>query len=147
MEALCAPFSAGTPTWFKHGPSHHAPRRYDRIKVSVLLGSITSKWRPSPYAAWQLSLPGSTSLCATGQGAEVEFGEEGQLLALQIDPDFIGRPGSRTPPPLQLPDLHGVRDSFLFALFTEAAATLQQRAGELPAGYAESVARLAGERL
>ena len=42
MVSLQSGFSAGSMHWYQFGPSHHPPRRYDRIKLSILLGNTSA---------------------------------------------------------------------------------------------------------
>ena len=43
MELLQAPFTAGTLTWMRYGPSYHCERRYDQVKIGVLLGTTIAR--------------------------------------------------------------------------------------------------------
>ena len=125
------------------GPCHAGPQQYSRVKLSILLGDTTRRWRVSALAPWRRVPAGSFSLCVSGQGAETEFAGDGQFLALNLDAEFLSNPLARFPDACRTDlDLYGARDPFLFHLATEAAGVLQ-RDGTLPSAYAESVALLA----
>ena len=129
MNALSAPFSAGTLHWMRLGPCHAAPQRYDRVKLSVLLGGTTRRWRASALAPWQPVPAGSFSLCLSGRGAETQFAGDGQFFALNLDAGFLARTLARFPDAARTDlDLHGARDPFLFHLATEAVGVLRRDA-------------------
>ncbi len=144
MDALYAPFSAGSLHWIRYGPCHHVPHQYEQVKFSVLLGNTTRRWRASAFAPWQRVPAGSLSLCVSGQGPETEFAGDGQFLAFDLASDFLAKSLPRFPDASRTDlDLYGVRDPFLFHLAAEATAILR-REGTLSKAYAESMALLIG---
>ena len=62
-----APFAAGSMTWSHDGPSHHAQRRYNRIKVGVLLGATTARCRASEQPLWKTIKTSAPASLLAGQ--------------------------------------------------------------------------------
>lgn len=124
------------------GACHAPAQQYERVKLSVLLGNTTRRWRGSAVAPWRLVPAGTFSLGVSGQGAETKFAGDGQFLSMYLDAEFLAKGLVCFPDAARTDlDLYGVRDPFLFHLAAEAAGVLR-RDGMLPCAYAESVALL-----
>jgi len=147
MVSLQSSFSAGSMHWYQFGPSHHSPRRYDRIKLSILLGNTSARSRASANLPWHTASTGAFSLCISDFGYEVEFMGEGEVFALKLDREFVGKPWAlASDEERQLYDVRGARDPFLFHIGKQAVAELR-REGTLPAKYVESIATVVGVHL
>ena len=133
--------------WYQFGPSHHSPRRYDRIKLSILLGNTSARSRASANLPWHTASTGAFSLCISDFGYEVEFMGEGEVFALKLDREFVGKPWAlASDEERRLYDVRGARDPFLFHIGKQAVAELR-REGTLPAKYVESIATVVGVHL
>ena len=76
-------------------------------------------------------------------GAEAELAGDGQLFALQLEREYLGKRWAAAPATERSRhDVHGASDPYLFHLATEAAARLR-REQTLSPSYVESVALLA----
>ena len=147
MELLQAPFAAGSLTWVRYGPSHHAPRLYDQVKIAVLLGTTTARCRFSEQHPWRRLPARSAGFCLSGVGREAELAGEGQFFALFLDREYLGKRWAAAPPAERSRhDVCGVSDPYLFHLAAEAAARLR-REQTLSPRYVESVALLASVHL
>ena len=147
MELLQAPFTAGSLDWVRYGPSHHSPRHYDRVKISVLLGTTTSRWRPSEHHPWRKLPARSIGLYMGDVGTEAELAGDGQFFALHLEREYLGKrwaaaaAGERS-----RYDVCGVSDPYLFHLAAGAAARLRREQALSPR-YVESVAVLVSVHL
>ena len=147
MESLSVPFAAGNMHLLRFGPSLHAARRYERVKLGVLLGTTTARHWSAKYKAWQPVPARSVTLCASGVAGGVELAGDGQFLALEIEAEFIDKRLAGMPfQERRCLDVHGVREPFLLHLAEEAAGLLR-KAGTLPANYVEALARVASVHL
>ena len=147
MESLSVPFAAGTMHLLRFGPSHHPARRYERVKLGVLLGNTTARHWSAKYGAWQRVPAQTVNLCTSGEAGEVQLAGDGQFLALEIEAEFIDKRLAGMPfAERRRFDVLGARDPFLLQLAKEAAGLLRG-AGALPASYVEAMARLASVHL
>src|SRR5580692_2987774 len=147
MVSLQSGFSAGSMHWYQFGPSHHPPRRYDRIKLSILLGNTSARSRAAANLPWHTASTGAFSLCVSDFGHEVEFMREGEVFALKLDREFVGKTWAlASDEERRLYDVRGARDPFLFHIGKQAVAELR-REGTLPAKYVESIATVVGVHL
>ena len=142
MERLQVPFAAGSLAWMCYGPSHHPQRRYDQVKVGLLLGTTTARWRSSAQGPWRRLPPRSLCVCMGDVGVEAELAGDGQMLTLFLEREYLGKRWAAAPPDERSRyDVGGVRDPYLFHLGTEAAARLR-RQQTLSPRYVESLAHL-----
>ena len=142
MELLQAPFTAGSLTWGRYGPSHHVQRRYDQVKVGVLLGTTTARWRWSMRHPWHRLPARSFCLCLGDEGVEAELAGDGQMLTLLLEREYLGkRWAAASPVERSRYNASGPGDPYLFHLGAEAASQLC-RAQTLSARYVESLAHL-----
>ncbi len=147
MESLQAPFTAGSLDWVRYGPSHHARRHYDRVKVSVLLGTTTSRWRESEHHPWRKLPARSIGLYLGDVGGEAELAGDGQFFALHLDREYLGKRWSAAPAAERgRYDRCGASDPYLFHLAAGAAARLRREQALSPQ-YVESVALLVSVHL
>ena len=143
MELLQAPFAAGSLNWVRCGPSHHVQRLYDRVKIGVLLGTTTARFRFSAQRSWRTLPARSIGICLGDVGNEAEMGGDGQFFALFLDREYLGKHwATATSAERCQYDVNGASDPYLFHLAAEAAARLR-REQALPPRYVESVALLA----
>jgi AraC family transcriptional regulator len=147
MVSLQSGFSAGSVHWYQFGPSHHPPRRYDRIKLSILLGNTSARSRAAANLPWHSASAGAFSLCVSDFGHEVEYLREGEVFALKLDREFISKTWAlASEEERRLYDVRGARDPFLFHIGKQAVAELR-REGTLPPRYVESIATVVGVHL
>ena len=143
MELLQAPFTAGSLMWVRYGPSHHSQRLYDQVKIGVLLGTTTARWRFSAQHPWRMVPARSVGLYLGDVGAEAEMAGDGQFFALFLEREYLGkRWAAATTAERSRYDVSGASDPYVFHLAAEAAARLR-REQTLPPRYVESVALLA----
>ena len=143
MELLQAPFAAGSLNWVRYGPSHHAERLYEQVKIGVLLGTTTARFRPSAQGPWRNVAARSIGVCLGDVGAEAETAGEGQFFALFLEREYLGkRWAAATSAERRQYDVNGASDPYLFHLAAGAAARLR-REQTLSPRYVESVALLA----
>ena len=147
MESLQAPFAAGSLHWVRYGPSHHDERRYEQVKIGVLLGATTARWRSSGQHPWRKQPARSAGFSLGGVGAEAELTGEGQLFALFLEREYLGkRWAAATSAERSHYDVQGATDPYLFHLAAEATALLR-REQVLSPRYVESVALLMSAHL
>ena len=84
MELLQAPFTAGSLTWVRYGASHHPVRHYDQVKIGVLLGTPTARWRFSEQHSWRTLPARSTGVCLGDAGTEAVLAVDLGWLAWPI---------------------------------------------------------------
>ena len=143
MELLESPFAAGSLAWVRYGPSHRPEPFHDRAKVSVLLGATAATWRASSQHPWRRVPARSTCVCLADVGPEAELAGSGQLFALFLEKDYLGKAWTKASPAEGgHPGVYGAHAPYLFHLAAEAAARLR-REQTLSPRYAESVALLA----
>ncbi len=143
MELLQAPFSAGSLNWACYGPSYHPQRLYEQVKVGVLLGTTTARWRLSAQDPWHRLPARSFCVCMGDVGVEAELSGDGQMLTLFLEREYLGKRWAVAPHSERSRyDAGGVNDPYLFHLAVEAAARLRRKQTLSPS-YVESVALLA----
>jgi AraC family transcriptional regulator len=147
MRSLQSGFSGGSLHWYQFGPSHHSPRRYERIKLSVLLGNTAARSRAAANLPWRNTSAGAFGISVSGLGEEMEFERDGEVFALKFDREFLGKTWAlASEEERRLHDVHGARDPFLFHIAAQAVAQLR-REGTLPAKYVEAIATVVGVHL
>jgi AraC-like DNA-binding protein len=147
MVYLQSGFSAGSMHWYQFGPSHHPSRRYDRIKLSILLGNTSARSRAAANLPWHTASAGAFSLSVSNFGHEFEFMREGEVFALKLDREFVSKTWAlASEEERRLYDVRGARDPFLFHIGKQAVAELR-REGTLSAKYVESIATVVGVHL
>ncbi len=146
MQLLQAPFTAGSLTWERYGPSNpsrHTRRHDEQAKIFVMLGSSTAHWRAGEHQRWRRLPARSVSVCLGDVGAGAELDGEGQMFALYLDREYLGRRWAAAPDAeLRRYSVSGTTDPYLFHLAAEAAARLRREQALSPQ-YVESVATLA----
>ena len=142
MEWLQVPFAAGSLTWASYGPSHHPQRLYDQVKVGVLLGTTTARWRLSVQGPWHRLPARGFCVCMGDVGAEAELAGDGQMLTLFLEREYLGkRWAAASSDERSRYNTGGTGDPYLFHLGAEAAARLRREQGLSPR-YVESLAHL-----
>ncbi len=142
MKLLAAPFAAGSLTWVRYGPSHHPPRFYDQVKIGIMLGTTTARWRVSEQHAWRTLPARSVGVYLGDVGAEAELAGDGQFFALFLEREYLGkRWATASATERSRHDVTGASDPYLFHLAAEAAARLC-REQTLSPRYVESVSHL-----
>ena len=147
MELLQAPFTAGLLTWVRYGPSHHPRRLYEQVKIGVLLGTTTARWRFSAQHPWRKLPARSTGLYLGDVGTEAELAGDGQFFALFLEREYLGKHwATASSAERSRYDVCGASDPYLFHLAAGAAARLRREQALSPR-YVESVALLVSVHL
>lgn len=142
MERLQVPFAAGSLSWARYGPSHHPQQLYDQVKVGVLLGATTARWRRSAQGPWSRLPARGFCVCMGDVGVEAELAGDGQILTLFLEREYLGKRWAAAPPEERSRyNASGAGDSYLFHLGAEAATRLR-RQRTLSPRYVESLAHL-----
>jgi NAD(P)-dependent dehydrogenase (short-subunit alcohol dehydrogenase family) len=126
MTSLHSGFSAGSVHWYQFGPSHHPSRRYERIKLSILLGNTTVRSRAAANLPWRTASAGSFILCVSGLWREMELTRDGEVFAVKLDREFVGKTWALSSEEERRSHDVGGRDPFLFHLGAQAAAELRR---------------------
>lgn len=143
MESLEAPFTAGSLTWVRSGPSYHPQQFNGKVKISILLGKTAAGWRSSKQHPWRRIPARSTSVCLGDVPAGAELAGGGHLCALLLEREYLGkRWAAASADERSRYDVSGAHDPYLFHLAAAAAARLR-REQTLSPGYVESLALLA----
>ena len=133
---------AGSLLWACHGPSHHPPQFYDQVKIGVLLGTTTARWRWSAQHPWHRLPARGFCVCLGDVGVEAELSGEGQMLTLFLEREYLGKHWAAAPHVERSRyNANGASDPYLFHLGAEAAARLR-REQALSSRYVESLAHL-----
>lgn len=68
------------------------------MKVSVLLGTTTARWRFTEQHPWRKLPARSVGVCLGDVGTEAELAGEGQFFALHLEREYVGKRWAAAPP-------------------------------------------------